>query len=366
MSSTPGLDAYFTIEPDAQVYKYCLQNFREFEGVVFPPLPESQPEGSEWMTEDQEDVVRFFGRISVTILFIVGFMFIYQIVNKILDGYRSTYEPHGKDMKIKFSTVKSIDSYIPEKKSSYFTYPLLLCDLDDIDPNLFSWSDPNRPHSYYSVFEDIKEIMNPKDVKVPYVFSDVKHWDPNRDYEMEAKLAALAAAEKKKKKKRKKRRKRKKTRKKKRKKKNRRDDSDSEDEYTNYSSSRVSTLGASATDFNSSATDFDGDGFDSDDYESSSDESSAEEAKVAVWEFYDLSKGWTAYKANQQQGIETCFQGFKTGGASSGSTVVIEMDGLKHEVDVLFMKEKNLEHDTDERDVRRSLMNENLYKVLIA
>ena len=175
----PNVDANFTIAPDAQVYKYCNQNLLNYDGRSFPALPKWQNEGSKWMTDDQESVLVVYGWISVAILAGLCFIFALRFVNTILKAFRSTYEPHGRDMNKPFSTLSSIDSYIPEKKTNFFAYPLILCDVSDFDDNLFSWKDPNKPYKYYSMFEDVKDLFpNASDVKVQHIFSDVAHWPP--------------------------------------------------------------------------------------------------------------------------------------------------------------------------------------------
>ena len=179
--SAPDVNATFTIDPDATVYQFCQQDLRAYEGRSFPPLPKWQEEGLEWMTPEQESVLKVYGWISVVILAGVLATFVYKIWDSIARAFRSTYEPVGKDMKRNYSTLQSRDSYVPQKKSSFFAYPLLLCDLKDIDPSLFSWHDPDKPHSHYSVYEDIKEIVDPSEVQVKHVFSDVKHWPPKKN-----------------------------------------------------------------------------------------------------------------------------------------------------------------------------------------
>mmetsp|Transcript_40564 Transcript_40564/g.62421 ORF Transcript_40564/g.62421 Transcript_40564/m.62421 type:complete len:1082 (-) Transcript_40564:80-3325(-) len=178
--SAPNVNATFTIEPDAQVYKFCQQDLRAFKGRSFPPLPKWQEEGSEWMTTEQGNVLEIYGWISVVILAGVSAMFLYRIGDAITRGFRGQYQSVGKDMHRDYSTLQSIDSYVPQKKSPLFAYPLLLCDLKDIDPNLFSWRDPDKPHSEYSIFEDIKDIIDLSEVNVKHVFSDVKHWPPKK------------------------------------------------------------------------------------------------------------------------------------------------------------------------------------------
>jgi hypothetical protein len=81
------INVSFTIEPDAQVYKFCDQDLRGW--TTFPPLPTWQEEGSEWMTPDQEDVVSLFGWVAVGMLaggFAVFLPSLYKVVASAFRG----------------------------------------------------------------------------------------------------------------------------------------------------------------------------------------------------------------------------------------------------------------------------------------
>jgi hypothetical protein len=49
------------------------------------------------------------------------------------------YQAVGDDQNIPFSEVGSRNAYIPEVNSPLFSYPLIACDSDDIDPELYDW-----------------------------------------------------------------------------------------------------------------------------------------------------------------------------------------------------------------------------------
>lgn len=161
------------------MYKYCNQNLLNYEGRSFPALPKWQMEGSEWMTEDQESVLVVYGWVGVAILIAVCVQFSLRLIGTIMKGWKSTYKPHGQDMGENFSQLSSIDSFIPEKRSNFFAYPLVLCQIDDdFDVNLFSWIDPDHPdYKYYSLYEDVKDIVSDlSEVKIDTLFSDVQYW----------------------------------------------------------------------------------------------------------------------------------------------------------------------------------------------
>ena len=73
------------------VYKYCLQDLIRTSGRSFPALPQFQPEGCEWMTEEQEQVTTLFGWTSLGVLGIVIFSFIWGWWEAFRGLFRSTY-----------------------------------------------------------------------------------------------------------------------------------------------------------------------------------------------------------------------------------------------------------------------------------
>jgi uncharacterized membrane protein YqjE len=174
----PDLIADYVIEEGAQLYKYCYQDLRAYKDMrSFPALPKFQLE--EWMTEDQGKLVTVYGWTSVGILAFVALMFLCRIGFGVLRAYSGSYTPRGEDMKVPFSKIESIDSYMPQVQSSLIPYPLLLCDIKDVGTKLFNWTDPERPHSYYDVTQDVKQLTREADA-ASRLFSRVKHWPPSK------------------------------------------------------------------------------------------------------------------------------------------------------------------------------------------
>lgn len=82
-------------------------------------------------------------------------------------------------MQMNFSNVDVISAYIPQVKNENFLYPLIACDVEHIDNELFDWNDPDRPFSYYSVVKDAKRLLaNQPGASTEKVFSRVMHWPP--------------------------------------------------------------------------------------------------------------------------------------------------------------------------------------------
>lgn len=123
---------------DDNQYKYCIQDFMRYpKGYPpFPFVPKNQIPGSEWMTDDQEIVTNIYGWSAIGVMCIVLFSFFWKGYLMFMTLFRGTYEPCGDDMEINFSDVPSINTYVPQVESNVFSYPLLACNIDNIDPSL--------------------------------------------------------------------------------------------------------------------------------------------------------------------------------------------------------------------------------------
>ena len=66
--------------------------------------------------------------------------FVYGWWVMFLDRYRSTYKEVGDDQGIHYSDVTSRSAYIPQVYSPLFAYPLVACNTDLIDEELYDWA----------------------------------------------------------------------------------------------------------------------------------------------------------------------------------------------------------------------------------
>jgi hypothetical protein len=171
--SKPDYTATVTIAEDAQNYQFCNQDFRRYQGRSFPAIPKFQQD--EWMTDDQTTVSDIYGWFSVAILALVLLTLFRLIGRALFSAYLGSYSPRGRDMKIPYSKCPGIGSYIPQVGSPLFAYPLLLCDISDVDTNLFNWTDPEKEHLYYDVTQDAKELLGEKPLP-KHLFGRVKYW----------------------------------------------------------------------------------------------------------------------------------------------------------------------------------------------
>lgn len=124
----------------------------------FPPIPSRAQLSSEfrWMTNEQEDLSTIYGYTSLAVLIaFVVFAFGGSIINFIVHFFKGTYRPAGADQMIDFSSVPEIDGYVPQIQVSSSFFPLLACDVDDIDSSLIGWNDPGASYDEYNLIFDV-------------------------------------------------------------------------------------------------------------------------------------------------------------------------------------------------------------------
>ena len=168
------------VEASDPAFGFCLQNFWRYDRDEkrFPFLPEFQRSGAEWMTDEQETVTRLWGWTSVGVIIFVLTKIVLAWWKALRGMFRSTYRPCGDDQHIPFSEVPSISAYIPQVDSNVFSYPLLACTTQDMDPELLDFNDPDRPLEYYDLTRDADVLLHGTDVSSKTVFSQVFHWPP--------------------------------------------------------------------------------------------------------------------------------------------------------------------------------------------
>jgi len=73
-----------------------------------------------------------------------------------------------------------MSTYVPQVASNVFAYPLFACDIRSVPEELFDWTDPDHPHSYYDLTKDADELLRGMDMSGKNVFSTLTHWPPKR------------------------------------------------------------------------------------------------------------------------------------------------------------------------------------------
>ena len=156
-------------------YVFCNQNML---GSYRFPLPRFQGDFN-WMTPSQELITSLYGWSSVVAI-ITGAVFYARmtILPAILSIVQSTYKPDGKDQDIDFYQVKhlqEVQAYIPQIREDGFVYPLIACNIDNIDPDLIGWRDCFDGFNPHNLTYDVAEIMKylPAEKEI---FSIVKQW----------------------------------------------------------------------------------------------------------------------------------------------------------------------------------------------
>lgn len=88
-----------------------------------------------------------------------------------------------------------ISTYIPQVRSPFYSYPLLVCNVEGIhDEALFDWNDPDRDYTDYDLTKDAKKLIHGLDLGKKVVFSQIKHWPPEESqYEPDQEMSEFLA-----------------------------------------------------------------------------------------------------------------------------------------------------------------------------
>lgn len=174
------LEEMLVFDDTSTSYRFCYQDYLRYGNITFPALSRWQPEGSEWMSAEQETIVDIHGWTSLAVFSIVIFAFINLIVKGCQSMFSTGHKHVGDDQGIHFSDVRGISAFIPQVESKVYSYPLLACDVHGLDDELFDWTDPDRPHTYYDLTEDADELIGDISVREKLVFSIVSHEPPKK------------------------------------------------------------------------------------------------------------------------------------------------------------------------------------------
>jgi len=131
-------------------YEFCDQDY--LRNLKFPPSTILYE--SDWMQKNQKIFVELFGWISVACICVVTYILVGKKVLAMAQNPEDTLND-TKNQFIDFTCVSEIYAYIPQVIDEYFQYPLLACDLDNIDDNLIYWEDGERSYDYWNMIYDV-------------------------------------------------------------------------------------------------------------------------------------------------------------------------------------------------------------------
>jgi len=157
VSVTLGSGEHTLINVDSTyLYKYCLQDLFKTQGTTYPPLSSRQPQNSQWMTIDQAFVTDIVGWTSFVIL-IAWALWVFggTATRALLSVFKGTYSEVSKDMEVDFSKVSDINAYVPQITVPDMNYPLIICDIDNVDPGLVGWRDSRNGYDKHNMFFDL-------------------------------------------------------------------------------------------------------------------------------------------------------------------------------------------------------------------
>jgi hypothetical protein len=152
------------------------------------------------MTDEQTQLTIVFGWTCFVLLILYFVLVLGRLVfTSVLSIVKGTYKPSGIDQCKDFSSVIGVETfaYIPQLEAPGLGFPLLVCNIDDIDVELIGWKDPNRTdeieqHRYDSrnmIFDVAHEgLHRPRFGPIEHsdeskkhrpIFSIVKHYPPS-------------------------------------------------------------------------------------------------------------------------------------------------------------------------------------------
>lgn len=192
MGSTGNLtigDGEIAVSAESSFYRFCNQDFiLRPEGPDFPFIyKEGVPGAGEWMSPEQQFLSKLFGWTSVGFICLVLLKFSWGIYRKIKREYVTDYEPSSVDQGINFHDVHAISGYVPQVRSTLFSYPLVVCDCDLIGDRLFDWTDPDHDYGFYDLTKDAEYILT-GGTAGKNSFDRIAYWPPEAEMSVREKI----------------------------------------------------------------------------------------------------------------------------------------------------------------------------------
>ncbi len=173
-----------SVSPDDYNYRTCSQDFTgHLPKLPFPFAPSRAKvveslDPSAYMTDDQELSTTYFGWGAFAFTLVILAKYITYWYSAYTALYNGGYKPVGEAQDKPFSEERSRRAYIPFVESKSFAFPLIACQVDNIDKELFDFTDTSRSYLYYDLTNDAEKLVSNGDKNSvdALAFTIVKSW----------------------------------------------------------------------------------------------------------------------------------------------------------------------------------------------
>jgi len=173
LTTLSGQSYQVTVKESDEIYRFCDQDYLEH---VSGLLKFFVMEKDDWMSIDQEHLTFMFGLLFVAVIGVLVFVALrYDVLPNLRGVADGTFTTNERDSGQRYSDQKHIQAYIPQVPHRFFPFPLLACDIDDVDVSHIGWTDPLRDHQYYNLNNDVDYLLHGQPLGRP-VLSVVGHW----------------------------------------------------------------------------------------------------------------------------------------------------------------------------------------------
>ena len=169
-------------------YVVCSQDFTgHWPKVPFPFVPTRAKVAESldpyaYMTDDQILSTTYFGWAAFAFMLVILAKYIASWYSQYQAIYKGGYVPVGESQGKPFSEELSRSAYIPQVYSKSFAFPLIACQVDNIDTELFDFTDPSRSHLYYDLTNDAEKLVSASENNAvdESTFTVVKSWPADK------------------------------------------------------------------------------------------------------------------------------------------------------------------------------------------
>jgi len=162
-------------------FKFCNQDMYNHNPKLFPAFPSFQDDESRWMGHGQVLISWVFSILVIVVLTcVVNSILVRTLGASILSYFKASYKPQAVTAKQRFSEQSEISAYVPMKCDPSFLFPLLLCDISDIDTELIGWEDARNKYDFHNLSIDVIDEMK-EDNEDAKCYCILKHFPPKKN-----------------------------------------------------------------------------------------------------------------------------------------------------------------------------------------